>query len=119
MKYLMLIHGNEEIWNSLPPADIAELIHEVDMFNTGLRETGELVAVDGLVPEATSIRVLDGSIVMTDGPYLEAKEFVGSYFIVDVEDKQRALEISRSYPGLGFGGGVEMWPLMSGGGSDL
>jgi hypothetical protein len=119
MKYLTLIYGNEKIWNSLPPGDIAELIREVDAFNTELKEIGELVAVDGLIPEPTSIRLLDGSTVVTDGPYLEAKEFVGSYFVVDVESKQRALEISRSYPGLRFGGGVEMWPLLSGGGSDL
>lgn len=123
MKYLMLIYGNERIWNSLAPADLAELIREVDAFNADLRETGELVGAEGLVPEATSIRVLDGVPVVTDGPYIEAKEFVGSYFVVDVESKQRALEIARSYPGLSFGpgaaGGLEMWPLMSHGGGDL
>jgi hypothetical protein len=123
MKYLMLIYGNEKIWNSLPPADLAHLIREVDAFNADLKETGELVSVEGLVPEATSIRVVDDAPVVTDGPYLEAKEYVGSYFLVDVESKQRALEISRSYPGLrfgrGLGGGLEMWPLMAHGGSDL
>jgi hypothetical protein len=117
MKYLMLIYGNEKIWNSLAPGDFAELIRDVDAFNAELRDTGELVGVEGLVPEATSIRLVDGAPVVTDGPYLEAKEFVGSYFVVDVESKQRALEIARSYPGLSFGpgaaGGLEMWPLMN------
>lgn len=119
MKYLMLIYGNEQVWNSLAPADLAQLIREVDAFNTDLKETGELVSVEGLVPEATSIRAIDGVPVVTDGPYVEAKEFVGSYFVVDVESKQRALDISQSYPGLRFGGGLEMWPLMGHGGSDL
>jgi hypothetical protein len=123
MKYLMLIYGNEEIWNSLAPADIAKLIRDVDAFNAGLRETGELVGVEGLVPDATSVRLVDGVPVVTDGPYIEAKEFVGSYFVVDVESKQRALEIARSYPGLRFepgaAGGLEMWPLMTHGGADL
>lgn len=41
MKYLMLIYGNEKIWNSLPPTDIAELIREVDAFNAELNEIGE------------------------------------------------------------------------------
>ncbi len=122
MKYLMLIYGNEKIWNSLAPADIAQLIRDVDAFNADLGQTGELVGVDGLIPDATSIRLVDGEPVVTDGPYIEAKEFVGSYFIVDVESKERALEIARSYPGLRFkpggAGGVEMWPLMSRGGSD-
>jgi hypothetical protein len=123
MKYLMLIYGNERIWNSLAPADLAQLIRGVDAFNADLKETGELVGVEGLVPEATSIRLVDGVPVITDGPYIEAKEFVGSYFVVDVQSKQRALEIARSYPGLSFEpgapGGLEMWPLMSHGGSDL
>jgi hypothetical protein len=123
MKYLMLIYGNEKIWNSLAPGDFAELIRDVDAFNAELRDTGELVGVEGLVPEATSIRLVDGAPVVTDGPYLEAKEFVGSYFVVDVESKQRALEIARSYPGLSFGpgaaGGLEMWPLMNHGGGEF
>jgi hypothetical protein len=123
MKYLMLIYGNEKIWNSLAPEALAELIRDVDAFNAGLRESGELVSVEGLVPEATSVRVVDGMPVVTDGPYLEAKEYVGSYFVVDVESRQRALEISQSYPGLKFGqglaGGLEIWPLMGHGGSDL
>jgi hypothetical protein len=123
MKYLMLIYGNEEIWNSLAPADLAELIRDVDAFNADLKETGELVGVEGLVPEATSVRVLDDVAVVTDGPYIEAKEYVGSYFVVDVESKQRALEIAQSYPGLRFApgaaGGLEMWPLMSHGEGDL
>jgi hypothetical protein len=123
VKYLMLIYGNETIWNSVAASDIAQLIRDVEGFNADLKETGELVGVEGLVAEPTSIRVVDGSSVVTDGPYLETKEFVGSYFVVDVESKERALEIARSYPGLRFepgaAGGLEMWPLMTRGGSDF
>ncbi|MBP2706456.1 hypothetical protein JOL79_21845 [Microbispora sp. RL4-1S] len=42
MKYLMLIYGNEDIWNSLPPEALTRLIDEVDGFNDALRESGEL-----------------------------------------------------------------------------
>jgi hypothetical protein len=56
--------------------------------------------------------MMRGAPVVTDGPYLEAKEFVGSYFMVDVDDEQRALDIARSYPALRFGGGLEVWPVM-------
>ena len=60
------------------------------------------------------MRAPDGVPVVSDGPYLEAKEHVGSYFIVDVATEQRALEIAQSYPALGpDGGGIELWPLMS------
>jgi len=118
VKYLMLIYGNEDVWNSLAPADLTSLIGAVDAFNEALRESGELVGVEGLVSRPRSVRMVDHDAVVTDGPYLEAKEFVGSYFVVEVDDEQRALDIARSYPGLGYGGGLEVWPLMQGSGSD-
>ena len=119
MKYLMLIYGNEEIWNSLPPAEVATLISEVDAFNDRVRESGELIDVQGLVPRARSVRMVQDAPVVTDGPYLEAKEYVGSYFVVDVDSDQRALDIARQYPGLRFGGSVEVWPLMERGWGEL
>jgi hypothetical protein len=121
VKYLMLIYGNEEIWGSLPADDLATLIGEVDAFNEALRASGELVDSQGLEIRPRAVRVVDATPVITDGPYLEAKEYVGSYFVVDVDSEQRALEIARSYPGLRFGdaaGGLEIWPLMTRDGDD-
>jgi hypothetical protein len=112
MKYLMLIYGNEDVWNSLPPEALSDLIDQVDTFNQALRESGELVGAEGLISRPWSVRPTGAGVVVTDGPYLEAKEFVGSYFMVDVEDEQRAVEIARSYPGLRFGGGLEVWPVV-------
>ncbi|MGN9808970.1 YciI family protein [Micromonospora sp. BQ11] len=123
MKYLMLIYGNEEIWSSLPGDELSALIGEVDAFNDALRASGELVDSQGLVPRAWSVRMPGDTPVVTDGPYLEAKEYVGSYFVVDVDGAERAREIARSYPALRFGpgtgGGLEVWPLMSGNGDEL
>ncbi|WP_367131838.1 YciI family protein [Saccharothrix sp. HUAS TT1] len=116
MKYLMLIYGNEQVWNSVDAEGFARLVAEVDAFNAALRDSGELVAAQGLEARPHAVRVVDGAPVVTDGPYLEAKEHVGSYFTVDVDSEERALEIARSYPALrhsrGLGGGIEVWPLM-------
>jgi hypothetical protein len=123
MKYLMLIYGNEQVWNSVDADEFAELVAEVDAFNADLRDSGELVDAQGLIARPRAVRVVDGAPVVTDGPYLEAKEYVGSYFMVDVDSEQRAMEIARSYPALrysrGLGGGIEVWPLMDKGGSDI
>ncbi|MBB5807942.1 hypothetical protein F4560_007710 [Saccharothrix ecbatanensis] len=123
MKYLMLIYGNEEVWNSVDADGFAKLVAEVDGFNAALRESGELVDSQGLVDRPRSVRVVGEAPVVTDGPYLEAKEHVGSYFVVDVDSEQRAVEIAESYPALrysrGLGGGLEVWPLMERGGGDL
>ncbi|MCC8244071.1 YciI family protein [Saccharothrix luteola] len=123
MKYLMLIYGNEQVWNSVDAEEFAKLVADVDAFNADLRESGELVDSQGLVSRPRSVRVVGDAPVVTDGPYLEAKEYVGSYFVVDVDSEQRAMEIARSYPALrysrGLGGGLEVWPLMRPGGDDL
>jgi hypothetical protein len=108
----MLIYGNADLWNSLAPSELDELIGEVDAFNEALRRSGELIGAEGLVQRPRSVRMVDNAVAVTDGPYLEAKEFVGSYFAVDVDDEERALEIARSYPGVRYGGGLEVWPLM-------
>lgn len=120
MKYLMLIYGNESIWSSLPAEDFEGLVARVDGFTDELRRTGELVDCRGLGERPRSVRVRDGDPVVSDGPYLEAKEHVGSYLVVDVADEARAVEIARSYPGIDFGarsGGLELWPLMEGDGA--
>lgn len=112
----MLIYGNEQVWNSVDAEAFGRLVAEVDAFNADLRASGELVESRGLLPRPRAVRVVEGAPVMTDGPYLEAKEHVGSYFIVDVESEERAGEIAQSYPALrysrGLGGGLEVWPLM-------
>lgn len=123
MKYLMLIYGNEQVWNSGDADKFAKMVGEVGAFNEGLRESGELVDSRGLVERPRSVRMVGNGPVVSDGPYLEAKEYVGTYFVVDVDSEARAMEIAQSYPALrysrGLGGGVEVWPLMDEGGSDL
>ncbi len=119
MKFLALVYGNEEIWGD-PSVDFAALVAEVDAFNAALRESGEMVAVEGLVPTPRAIRSEGGVPVVSDGPYLEAKEHVGSFFMLDVDSAERAFEIASSYPALRYaaGGGLEVWPLMGHGAAD-
>ena len=119
MKYLVLVYGNEEIWGD-PAVDFAAFVGEVDAFNAALRASGEMVAVEGLVSQPRAVRVQGGVPVVSDGPYTEAKEHVGSYHVLDVTSEERALEIVRSYPGLRHvsGGGLEIWPLMQHGAAE-
>ena len=111
MRYLALIYGNHEIWHDNP--NRREVIAAVNEFNRRLTESGELVTANGLVGPPVAVRQTEDAPVVSDGPYLEVKEHVGSYFILDVDSHERALEIVRSYPGVtSGGGGVELWRLM-------
>ncbi|MCW3012299.1 MAG: hypothetical protein JWO90_2703 [Solirubrobacterales bacterium] len=118
MKYLMLVYGNEEIWGGLGPEDVSAFVGRVDAFNRELTGSGELLWAEGLVTRPLSMRVRDGAPVVSDGPYLETKEHVGSATMLDVASEERAREVARAYPGADLGGGIELWPVMDHGGGE-
>lgn len=113
MKYITIIYGNKDLWESFPPEEAARLIGEVDAFNRRYQETGEMLGAYGLGDElmARTVRVRGGVPAVTDGPYIEAKEFVSSFFLLDVEDENRALEIAAEYPFAAYNA-VEVWPIL-------
>jgi hypothetical protein len=113
MKYIAIIYGNKEMWESFPPDVAAKAIGEVDAFNRRLTESGELLGAYGLGDELTArtVRVREGVPAVTDGPYVEAKEFVSSFFLLDVESEQRALDIAAEYP-FAVHNAVEVWPIL-------
>ena len=76
MKYLMLIYGNQEKWASISAEEIAKQ----DAFNRKYQATGELIGAYGLADEvqAKLVRRENGQPAVTDGPYLETKEYIAS-----------------------------------------
>jgi hypothetical protein len=113
MKYLIMIYGNAELWNSFPADETAKAIAEQDAFNRKFFETGELLGAYGLadVVRARTVRVRDGAQAVTDGPYLETKEYLSSYYLLDVENEERALAIAAEMPFASFRA-VEVWPIL-------
>jgi hypothetical protein len=120
MKYLVLIYGNKELWESFEPDDMQEAIAAQDAFNKKFDATGELLGAYGLGDELTArtVKVRDGVPAVTDGPYVEAKEFVASFYMLDVPDEARALEIAAEVPWASFRA-VEVWPLLHEASDDL
>jgi hypothetical protein len=113
VKYLMMIYANQQTWAGLGPDDWTKAIAEQDAFNRKFFETGELLGAYGLADaeNARVVRVREGAATVTDGPYLEAKEYLASYYLLDVENEQRALDIAAEMPFAAFRG-VEVWPVM-------
>ena len=112
MKYMLLIYG-EENFTSMDPDELAQLVRQTDALNRELFESGELVGAYGVADEVNTkmVRVTGGTPVITDGPYAEAKEFLGSFSIVDCDSLERALEIAARAPSARYWG-VEVRPLM-------
>jgi hypothetical protein len=120
VKYLLLIYGNEETWASVPADEFQEVIRETDALQQELRESGEWIGAYGVADQAMAktVRLRDGAPVVTDGPYLEAKEYLGSFDIIDCESLERALEIAARVPWARYGE-VEVRPLMAEAGTEM
>lgn len=95
MEYMLLIHVNADT----NAAWAGPERHEFETAHGGLieelRASGELISTRPLDDDgARIVRVRDGSPIVTDGPFAETKEQVGGYYIVDVADEQRAVELA-------------------------
>jgi hypothetical protein len=120
MKYLLLIYENP----GTRAAFFADerLMAEMNAYVDGLRESGEFVGGEGLADPSTArvVRIQNGVPAVTDGPFMEAKEYFGGYMIVDCDSIERVTEIATEtatrFPPSPVGSAVEVRPLMDGGG---
>jgi hypothetical protein len=101
MRFLMLMHPmiDDTEWTEGPTADAAE---SMNAYNKELEKAGVLLELAGLHPQAEGARVhfSGGSPSVTDGPFAEAKEVVGGYWIIQAKDKAEAVEWARRVPTL-------------------
>jgi hypothetical protein len=120
VKYLVMIYGNRELWESFSAEEMTTTIAAQDAFNKGFAETGELLGAYGLadVVQAQTVRVRAGLPAVTDGPYLETKEHMSSFYLLDVESHERALEIAAQIPFASFNA-VEVWPVLDEAGDEM
>jgi hypothetical protein len=118
MKYMMLIYENPGTREAFFADE--QMRADMNAYVDGLREAGELVGGEGLADPSAGrvVRFGDGAPAVTDGPFMEAKEYFGGYMIVDCDDIERATEIARNFPAMPLGGAMEIRPLMDGGGSE-
>ncbi|MFC6080108.1 YciI family protein [Sphaerisporangium aureirubrum] len=112
MKYLLMIYGNQEKWDSIPAAEWPEAIARQDAFNKKYEESGELVGAYGLADasEARLVRRENGVPAVTDGPYLETKEYMASFYLLDCASEERARQIAADMPWADQDP-VELWPV--------
>src|SRR5215470_15104995 len=115
MKYLMLIYGNEEKWNSFSSSEEWQAaIAKQDAFNKKYAQTGERLGAYELADAAAAKlvrRAKDGSPAVTDGPYLETKEYIASFYLLDCENEERAREIAADMPWADTDPS-ELWPIL-------
>jgi hypothetical protein len=113
VKYLLMIYGNADRWASLEPDQWRDVIDRTEAWLARYRETGEMLGAYGLGDALTAklVRRTAGEPAITDGPYLETKEYMASFYLVDCEDEARACQIAADMPAADEGP-VEVWPIL-------
>jgi hypothetical protein len=105
MKYLCLVYLSKENWNACPD-------DHCFTFAEGLHQSGRLLAADPLHPvdTATTVRVRNGQMTMTDGPFAETKEMLAGFYLVDAKDLNEAAHIASQIPPAKYGS-IEVRPV--------
>jgi hypothetical protein len=112
MRYLL------QIYSDLGPAAFRRLSADEQDANLGeyraIEHSAGVIGGEQLQPveTATTVRVQDGQTLLTDGPFLDAKEHLGGYFLIEADELDAALEIAARVPAARMGGAVEVRPLV-------
>jgi hypothetical protein len=100
MRFMMMVipKGYESAAPDTVPS--AEAVAKMTEYNKTLQRAGVLLALDGLFPPSTGARIsyMDGKATVTDGPFAEAKEVIGAYWIIQVRSREEAIEWAKRAP---------------------
>lgn len=115
MKFLISMHINPAVLDALTDEEQAAIGAGHGRFIEELKQSGELITTQALADpaQAAVVKVRNGQPVVTDGPFLEAKEYLGGFYLIDCEDKRRAIELAARIPDTAIEGlGVEVRQVM-------
>jgi hypothetical protein len=113
MKYLCLIYENEKNWETTPPAESEAIMNEYFAFTADIQRNGKLVASEALQPTqtATTVRVRNGKVSTTDGPFVETKEQLGGFYLIEAKDLNDAIQVAAKIPSARTGA-IEVRPVV-------
>jgi hypothetical protein len=105
MKYLCLVYGEERAIQSVPD-------HHCLEFDASIRASGHCLSSEALEPvaTATTVRVRNGKVSVTDGPFAETKEFLAGFYLIEARDLNEAIQIAAKIPPASVGS-IEVRPI--------
>lgn len=109
---MLIIYGNEQDWTQQAASAMTPVLKAHEVFGDSLRDAGAFVSAEALQPSSTvtTIRLKDNEPLLTDGPYIESKEQIGGFYLIDVEDLDQALDWARQLAHIEQNP-IEVWPV--------
>jgi hypothetical protein len=117
MKFLVLAYYHEKTFEKTSPEEMQAIVAQCEPLDKALNATGkmELVASLAATKDTVSVRPRNGKPTITDGPYVETKEQLGSIFLLEAKDMQEAIQLASMHPagnlGEKMGWGMEIRPI--------
>jgi hypothetical protein len=113
MKYLLMCCHEEKKFDAMPQSECDAVMEETMAYCEALKKSGHLVAVEQLEPVQTAmtVRVRNGKLSATDGPFAETKEQFGGFFLINARDLNEAIQVASRFPAVRFGS-MEVRPVM-------
>src|SRR2546422_3008111 len=113
MKYLCLIYDEEKKVGSMSKSESDAFMGEYYAFTDGIQKSGHYVAGEALQPihTATTVRIRNGKLSTTDGPFAETKEQLGGFYLINARDLNDAIQVASKIPSARLGS-VEVRPIM-------
>ena len=112
MKYLCLVYIEENKADAMLKSEMDALMDETGAYNEALQKSGHFISAAGLQPvhAATTLRVRNGKLSITDGPFAETKEVLGGFYVIEARDLNEAIRWASKSPSLRIGS-VEVRPI--------
>jgi hypothetical protein len=114
MRYLLMVYEGEA-WPTLPAEEKRRIAHDCDAWHQNLVVRGIGLAGVGLHPPSTACRVREkqGQAIVSDGPFVETKEVLGGFELIECRDRSEAIAIAQTFPALRAGFTVEVRSTLS------
>ncbi len=114
MQYMLMCCFDEKLWSNIPESQRDQIMREYGEFEQGLMKSGQYLAGAklGQSTTATTVRERNGKRVITDGPFMETKEQLGGYHLIECKDLDEAIAIATRIPTIRAGGTVEIRPVL-------
>ena len=113
MKYLCLIYDDEKKIGTMSQADSDKFMGEYFAFTDDIRKSGHMVHGEALQPvqTATTLRLRNGKVSTTDGPFAETKEQLGGFYLIEAKDLNEAIQVATRIPSIRTGT-IEVRPVV-------
>ncbi len=109
-QFLLLLHEDMHQLKQLSPKEMQELAAAHMAWAAKLAEAGHFIAGDGL--QEKSVVITGNDCIVKDGPYLESKEIIGGYYLLQAPDLETIIELAKACPTQFYGGTTEIRPIM-------